>query len=72
MQPDLFGKAQEKPQRPAAARTTYRCARCLARFRHPIWEALELPLAEEKCPRCGAWSRFDAVYEHDEVIERAA
>lgn len=37
----------------------YRCANCLAVCRQLVWEALGLSEAEERCPKCNLWSKFE-------------
>jgi DNA-directed RNA polymerase subunit RPC12/RpoP len=49
-------------------RLFYRCLTCGAVCRDLIWAALEVGTAEERCPGCGKWSKFEAVDERGNAV----
>ncbi len=50
----------------------YRCLKCGALCRQFVWEALGLERAEDKCPACGKWAKFEAQAARPEAGEKAA
>jgi DNA-directed RNA polymerase subunit RPC12/RpoP len=55
---------------PPAEKRLYRCAQCGALCHHPIWDALDIPPTEDKCPGCGKWAKFTLAAEPER--EKAA
>lgn len=42
-------------------RWLYQCVLCGAQVVAPWWEAMQLPEAEDRCPKCRQWGKFRLV-----------